>query len=45
MIDLLTRYRDEWMTIALERGKKGYTWASLLAMHEPKMEGVTHASA
>jgi len=45
VIELLTRYRDEWMAIASERGRKGHNWARLLAMHEPQMEGVTHASA
>jgi len=45
VIELLARYRDEWMAIASERREKGYSWARLLAMHEPKMEGVAHASA
>jgi hypothetical protein len=45
VIELLARYRDEWMAIASERREKGYNWARLLAMHEPKMEGVAHASA
>ncbi len=44
VIELLTRYRNEWMAIASERGRKGHNWARLLAVHEPKMEGATHAS-
>ncbi|MCI0738754.1 MAG: 7-cyano-7-deazaguanine synthase [Gemmataceae bacterium] len=44
-IELLARYRDEWMDIASIRREKGHNWARLLATHELKMEGVTHASA
>ena len=43
--ELLARYRDEWIAITSERGRNGHNWARLLAMHEPRMEGVTHASA
>lgn len=45
VIELLARYRDEWMTIASQRGRNGHRWARLLAMHERNMEGVTHAPA
>jgi hypothetical protein len=45
VIELLTRYRNEWMTIASDKRETGYNWARLLAMPEPKMEGLTHASA
>jgi Queuosine biosynthesis protein QueC len=45
VIELLARYRDEWMVISSERREKGYKWARLLATQEPKMEGMTHASA
>lgn len=44
VIELLARCRNEWMTIASDKLEKGYNWARLLAMHEPKMEGLTHAS-
>ena len=45
VIELLARYRNEWMTIASDKQKNGYNWARLLAVREPEMEGVTHASA
>ena len=45
IIELLPRYRNEWMTIALDKREKGYNWARLLAMPEPKLEGLIHASA
>jgi 7-cyano-7-deazaguanine synthase in queuosine biosynthesis len=45
LIELLVRYRDEWMVIASEAERKGHNWAKLLATHEPKMEGITNASA
>jgi hypothetical protein len=45
MIDLLTRYRDEWMAIASEYGKKGHHWASLLALPKLPKEGATHGIA
>ncbi|MEX2288691.1 MAG: 7-cyano-7-deazaguanine synthase [Planctomycetaceae bacterium] len=45
VIELLTRYRNEWMAIASEHARKGHNWAKLIAIHEPKMEGATHASA
>jgi hypothetical protein len=45
VIELLARYRDEWMGIALERCQEGYRWATLLASHEPNRKGLTHASA
>jgi hypothetical protein len=45
VIELLTRYRDEWMNIASDKREKGYEWARLLAAHEPETQGVTHASA
>jgi hypothetical protein len=35
----------EWMAIVSARSPKGYRWARLLAMNEPKMEGTTYASA
>jgi hypothetical protein len=38
-------HRDEWLNIASDKQEKGHNWARLLAMHEPKMEGLTHASA
>jgi 7-cyano-7-deazaguanine synthase in queuosine biosynthesis len=44
-IELLARYRDEWIAIASEQRRKGHKWARLLATPELKMEGVTHASA
>ncbi|MEX2139678.1 MAG: 7-cyano-7-deazaguanine synthase [Pirellulales bacterium] len=45
VVELLTRYRDEWMAIASERESMGHHWARLLAVHEPKTEGATRVSA
>jgi 7-cyano-7-deazaguanine synthase in queuosine biosynthesis len=44
-IELLARYRDEWMAIALEGRENGYNWAKLLVAREPETQGVIHASA
>jgi 7-cyano-7-deazaguanine synthase in queuosine biosynthesis len=44
VIQLLARYRDEWMNIALEGQAKGFKWAQLLAAHRPETQGVCHAS-
>ena len=43
MIELLVRYKDEWMTIASDKRERGYEWARLLAAHELQTQGVTHA--
>jgi hypothetical protein len=44
VIDLLARYRDEWMNISSEAREKGHEWAWLLATHRPLREGVSHAA-
>ncbi len=45
VIELLTRYRNEWMAVASEHARKGHNWARLLAKHEPRTEGASHVSA
>lgn len=45
VIQLLARYRDEWMGIASAARERGHAWAKLLAPNRPAMQGVNHASA
>ncbi len=45
VLDLLVRYRDEWIEIVSAARRKGLTWAELLAPDRPATQGVTHASA
>jgi hypothetical protein len=44
VIQLLARYRDEWMNIASEGKARGLDWARLLAAHRPETQGVCHVS-
>jgi 7-cyano-7-deazaguanine synthase in queuosine biosynthesis len=46
MVEVLRRYRQEWLTIASEGIERGWDWAKLLAPTEStKQEGPCHASA
>jgi 7-cyano-7-deazaguanine synthase in queuosine biosynthesis len=47
LIDLLVRYRDEWMTIATHARRYGHGWARWLAPQQSqgREQGVTYASA
>jgi hypothetical protein len=48
LIELLARYRDEWIAIASHAQRNGDAWAGWLAPQQPqarKEQGVTYASA
>lgn len=45
VMQLLVRYRDEWMQIVSAVCKRGHAWAKLLAPQRLATEGATHASA
>ncbi|MCI0533916.1 MAG: 7-cyano-7-deazaguanine synthase [Verrucomicrobiales bacterium] len=48
VIDLLARYRDEWIAIASHAQRNGHAWAKWLAPQRPQErqeQGVTYASA
>lgn len=47
VIDLLARYRDEWIAIASHAQRNGHAWAKWLAPQQPQErqeQGVTYAS-
>ena len=45
VVQLLTRYRDEWMEVASKNANEGHHWARLLGRHESNLEGRTYATA
>ena len=45
VIQLLARYRDEWMVIASAARESGLAWAKLLDPRRAATQGVSHASA
>ncbi len=46
VVEVLRRYRQEWLTIAAEGIERGWTWVKLLTpTQSTKQEGMSHASA
>lgn len=46
VIELLSRYRDEWLEIAAECQEKGYAWAKMMSLEVSKArQGVSHATS
>jgi hypothetical protein len=46
VVDLLLRYRHEWLELAAVGGRRGWSWTKLLGPTEvAQHEGVSHASA
>lgn len=44
-IELLSRYRDQWMQVVREAESNGYSWTKMIGPSGPSKEGVSHASA